>query len=99
MGGGVFYDMGVYIINGFCYVIGMELVQVCLVFCNIFNEVDVIIIFEFVFLNGVKGFGKISVVEIINCFWVDCVDGWYKLEFMQFYSGVQGVISDGKWLD
>jgi len=39
------------------------------------------------------------VVESINRLRVDCAEGWYKLEPMQSYSGVQGITSDGKRLD
>ncbi|WP_421949183.1 Gfo/Idh/MocA family protein [Phaeodactylibacter xiamenensis] len=99
MGGGALYDMGVYTINGLRYATGMEPVQVRSASRNIPNEVDVTTTFELVFPNGIKGSGKTSVVETINRLRVDCADGWYKLEPMQSYSGVQGVTSDGKRLD
>lgn len=99
MGGGALYDMGVYTINGLRYATGMEPVQVRSASRDIPNEVDVTTTFELVFPNGIKGSGKTSVVESINRLRVDCADGWYKLEPMQSYSGVQGVTSDGKRLD
>lgn len=99
MGGGALYDMGVYTINGLRYATGMEPLQVRSASRDIPNEVDVTTTFELVFPNGAKGSGKTSVVETINRLRVDCADGWYKLEPMQSYSGVQGITSDGKRLD
>jgi glucose-fructose oxidoreductase len=99
MGGGALYDMGVYSINGLRYATGLEPLRVLSAKRTIPNEVDVTTEFELEFPDGLRGYGKTSVVENINRLRVDCEEGWYKLEPMQSYSGVQGVTSDGKRLN
>jgi len=99
MGGGALYDMGVYSINGLRYATGLEPLRVLSAKRTVPNEVDVTTEFELEFPGGLRGYGKTSVVESINRLRVDCAEGWYKLEPMQSYSGVQGITSDGKRLD
>lgn len=82
MGGGVFYDMGVYVINGVCFLIGCELLVVmgsyllqC--FLEMFIEVDEMILFMMDFGDGLVVDCGISVVKGFNYFKVDCEMGWY----------------------
>ena len=99
MGGGALYDMGVYAINGLRYATGMEPVQVRKASRTVPQTVDVTTRFELTFPNDVKGTGATSVVDGTNRLQVNCESGWYKLEPMQTYGGVQGITSDGKLLD
>lgn len=99
MGGGALYDMGVYTINGLRYATGMEPLRVLSASRHVPDEVDLTTEFELEFPGGLRAYGRTSIVEHINRLRVDCADGWYKLEPMQSYSGVQGVTSDGQKLD
>jgi len=99
MGGGALYDMGVYPINGLRYATSLEPLRVLSAKRTVPNEVDLTTEFELEFPHGIRAYGKTSVVESMNRLRVDCAEGWYKLEPMQSYSGVQGITSDGKRLD
>lgn len=104
LGGGALYDMGVYSINGIRYATGEEPIAVkrARQFSErpeLFTEVDETTEFELEFASGITAYGRTSVGENINHLRVECENGWYELEPMQAYEGVQGRTSDGKRLD
>lgn len=102
MGGGALYDMGVYCINGARYSTGMEPIAVSATQSTtrpqMFDEVDETTTFTLDFPNGITAECKTSFGENINRLEVNCKNGWYYLDPMQSYSGVQGKTSDGKIL-
>jgi glucose-fructose oxidoreductase len=104
MGGGALYDMGVYSINAIRYASGEEPVRVLRARQwaerpELFREVDENTEFELELPSGAIGHGKASRSDDANLLRVEARDGWYKLEPLQKYEGVQGVTSDGKRLD
>ncbi|AVR47024.1 glucose-fructose oxidoreductase [Christiangramia fulva] len=102
MGGGAIYDMGVYCINGARYSTNLEPVALSATQSttrpNMFDEVDETTKFTLEFPNGITAHCKTSFGENINRLEVTCENGWYYLDPMQSYSGVQGKTSDGKIL-
>lgn len=102
MGGGAIYDMGVYCINGARYSTNLEPVALTATQSTtrpkMFDEVDETTKFTLEFPDEITADCKTSFGENINRLQVNCKNGWYYLEPMQSYSGVQGKTSDGKIL-
>lgn len=102
LGGGALYDMGVYPINAARYATGMEPVAAkgrqWSERDEMYSEVDEFTEFELEFENGLIAKGETAFGKSSNYLRVDCEDGWYRLEPMQSYSGVQGETSDGTQL-
>ena len=102
-GGGALYDMGVYAINGARHATGMEPVAVSARHetprPELFKKADETTRFILEFANGIQAQCATSVGENLNRLRIDCEEGWYKLEPMQSYTGVEGVTSDGKKLN
>ncbi|MBC6993087.1 Gfo/Idh/MocA family oxidoreductase [Neolewinella lacunae] len=98
MGGGALYDMGVYTINGLRY--GTQLMPLAVVSATQERpeDVDVTTTYQLEFPNGILANGKTSVVESYNKLRIEATNGWYELDPMQPYEGVQGSTSDGKIL-
>ena len=104
MGGGALYDMGVYSINAIRYASGEEPVRVLRARQwadrpELFREVDESSEFELELPSGAIGYGRASRFDPRNYLRVEARHGWYRLEPMQAYKGVQGETSDGKKLD
>jgi glucose-fructose oxidoreductase len=104
MGGGALYDMGVYAVNAIRYASGEEPVRVVRARQwadrpELFTEVDENTEFELELPSGVVAYGKASRGNSENVLRVEAQKGWYQLEPMQAYSGVEGETSDGKDLD
>lgn len=100
MGGGALYDMGVYTINGIRHALQEEPIAVksAKQFTdrpNLFKEVDETTEYELTFKSGITAIGKTSVGNGYNHLKVTCEKGWYELQPMQSYSGVEGQRSDG----
>lgn len=100
MGGGAMYDMGVYPLNGARYFTGLEPIAVTAkhdkTHAHIFKEVDETTYFTLEFENDLRAECGTSVVKSFNQFRLDCQDGWYHMQPMSEYNGVQGKSSDGK---
>ena len=101
MGGGALYDMGVYTVNGLRY--GTQLAPAAVVRAtqerqDHANAVDLTTEYTLRYPGGLTATGKTSVVTNYNELYIDAADGWYKIEPMQPYNGVQGETSDGKVL-
>jgi glucose-fructose oxidoreductase len=104
MGGGALYDMGVYSINAIRYASGEEPVRVLRARQwadrpELFREVDESTEFELELPSGAIGYGRAGRFDPKNYLRVEARHGWYRLEPMQAYKGVQGETSDGKKLD
>lgn len=103
MGGGAIYDMGVYCINGARYSTGLEPVALSATQSTtrpkMFDEVDETTKFKLEFPGGIIADCLTSFGKNINRLEVNCKNGWYYLDPMQSYSGVQGKTSDGKILN
>ena len=99
MGGGALYDMGVYSINAARYSSGLDPVAVSgrqwSERTDMYSDVDEFTTFELEFPGGLIAQGETSFGKSINYLNVECSGGWYRLEPMQSYSGVQGKTSDG----
>jgi glucose-fructose oxidoreductase len=102
MGGGALYDMGVYPINAARYSSGMDPIAASgrqwSKRTEMYSDVDEFTEFELEFPGGLIASGETSFGKSMNYLNVDCTDGWYRLEPMQSYSGVQGETSDGTQL-
>ncbi len=102
LGGGALYDMGVYPINAARYSTGMEPVAVrgrqWSEREEMYSNVDEFTDFEMRFANDMIAKGETSFGKSSNYLDVDCTDGWYRLEPMQSYTGVQGETSSGTQL-
>jgi glucose-fructose oxidoreductase len=104
MGGGALYDMGVYSVNALRYSTGEEPLRVTSARQwadrpELFRAVDENTEFELEFPSGAVGYGKASRFSSENFLRVEAERGWYQLEPMQAYSGVEGETSDGRELD
>jgi glucose-fructose oxidoreductase len=104
MGGGALYDMGVYSINALRYATAEEPVRVIRARQwadrpELFREVDESTEFELEFPSGIAAYGKASRFQHENLLRVEAEAGWYQLEPMQAYEGVQGTTSDGRNLN
>lgn len=103
MGGGAMYDMGVYPLNACRYVTGEEPVAVMAQhFTNrpeVFTEVDETTLFQLEFPGGAVASCSTSFGMSMNLLHVTAVNGWYRLEPFQSYSGIQGITSRGTVLD
>lgn len=102
LGGGALYDMGVYPINAARYSTGMEPIAVSgrqwSERTDMYSDVDEFTEFELEFPGGLVAKGETSFGKSSNYLNVECEEGWYRLEPMQSYSGVQGETSDGTQL-
>jgi len=104
MGGGALYDMGVYAINAIRYSTGEEPLRVTAARQwadrpELFHSVDENTEFELALPSGAVGHGKASRNDNTNKLRIEAERGWYELEPMQTYEGVEGKTSDGKALD
>lgn len=103
MGGGAMYDMGVYPLNGARYATGEEPVAVTarreITHPQVFTEVDSTTHFTLEFPGGAVADCMTSFVKPGNKLEVNCKKGWYRLEPMSNYKGVQGETSDGRKLN
>lgn len=104
MGGGAAYDVGVYSINALRYASGEEPVRVIRARQwaerpELFREVDEITEFELEMRSGLVCYGSASRFQSQNQLRIEAERGWYELQPMQSYQGVQGATSDGKKLD
>ena len=103
MGGGALYDMGVYPLNAARYSTGEEPVAITarheITHPDVFTEVDSTTHFTLEFPSGAIAEGMTSFVKPGNKLEVYCENGWYRLEPMSNYNGVQGDTSDGHALD
>lgn len=103
MGGGAMYDMGVYPLNGARYAVGKEPIAVSgwhqITHPEVFTEVDSTTHFTLEFPEGIQADCLTSFVRPGNRLEVNCEKGWYYLEPMSNYTGVQGATSDGRKLD
>lgn len=99
MGGGAMYDMGVYPLNGSRFFTAMEPTAITArhekSHPDIFKEVDETTYYTLEFKDGLKAECATSVVKSFNQFRLDCQQGWYHMQPMSEYSGVQGSASDG----
>lgn len=99
MGGGSFYDMGVYPMNAARYSTGMEPIAVrgkqWSIREDIYSDCDEYTDFELEFPGGLIMEGKSSFGEGMNYLDIDCSEGWYRLRPFLSYSGVRGATSDG----
>ena len=99
-GGGALYDMGVYPINAVRFATGMEPTSVLeakhiIDRPDLFKHADETTEFTLEFPKGIIAKCETSVGRNYNILNVDAKNGWYKLEPMQSYTGVQGITSDG----
>lgn len=104
MGGGALYDMGVYSINAIRYASGEEPSRIVRARQwadrpELFKEVDETTEFELELPSGATAYGQASRFYDENRLRVEAENGWYQLEPMQAYNGVQGETSDGRQLD
>ncbi|WP_425234917.1 Gfo/Idh/MocA family protein [Ulvibacterium sp.] len=103
LGGGLLYDVGVYVINAMRYTTGIEPISVKGHHENtrpeVYKEVPETSVFEIDFPNGIKANGQTTASRSINILRADCEKGWYKLQPFQSYRGVKGKASDGTLLD
>lgn len=102
MGGGALYDMGVYSINAARFSTGLEPIAVkgkqWSEREDMYSDVDEFTEFEMEFPNGIMVKGETAFGKSTNFLDVQCTDGWYRLNPMQTYRGVQGETSDGTQL-
>lgn len=104
MGGGALYDMGVYSINAIRYASAEEPIRVIRARQwadrpELFQNVEKNAEFELELPSGAKTYGKASRYDKENVLRVEAERGWYQLQPMQTYDGVQGVTSDKRKLD
>jgi glucose-fructose oxidoreductase len=104
MGGGALYDLGVYSVNALRYSTGEEPSRVLKARQwaerpELFRHVDENTEFELEFPSGAVGYGKASRSNRDNVLRIEAERGWYELEPMQAYSGVEGETSDGRKLE
>ncbi|MDQ2077096.1 Gfo/Idh/MocA family protein [Marinimicrobium sp. ABcell2] len=103
MGGGAMYDMGVYPLNAARYATGEEPIAITahheITHPEAFTEVDSTTHFTLEFPSGAIAEGMTSFVKPGNKLEVHCEDGWYRLQPMSSYTGVQGETSDGRQLN
>ncbi|WP_111641827.1 Gfo/Idh/MocA family protein [Marinimicrobium alkaliphilum] len=99
MGGGAMYDMGVYPLNGARYATGEEPIAVTArheeTLPDVFTEGDSTTYFTLEFPSGAVAECMTSMVKTGNKLEVNCTEGWYRLEPMSEFSGVQGSASNG----
>ena len=99
MGGGALYDMGVYTVNGLRY--GTQLIPEAVIAATQRRQdrpdgADLTTEYTLRFPGGFEARGRTSVVEKYNVLHVEAERGWYEMEPMQPYQGVEGKTSDGK---
>jgi glucose-fructose oxidoreductase len=103
LGGGAMYDMGVYPLNAARYATGLEPIAVAAKASTtrpeIYKEVEETMNFDLEFPGGVTAKCETSFGKGINTLETKFVNGWYKLEPFQSYSGQKGITSDGKVLN
>ena len=103
MGGGALYDMGVYTVNGLRY--GTQALPEAVVRASQDridrpNGTDTTSTYTLRFpdegLGPVLAEAKTSVVEKYNLLRIEAERGWYEMQPMQPYQGVEGSASDGR---
>ena len=99
-GGGPLMDVGIYCIQGFCYVSGHEPVAVTAqegpkTDREKFNEVEESLTWQFEMPGGVMASGKTSYGENMNYLRGEAERGWFQLSPAYSYSGIRGEKSDG----
>lgn len=100
LGGGAMFDMGVYPLNAVRYATGMEPIAVSAIqekSRKVFTA-DETTIFNLEFPHGITAECKTTFAANINTMEVKCENGWYKVQPLQYYSGVAAETSDGKKL-
>jgi len=99
MGGGVFYDMGVYPLQAARYSAGEEPISIKAWHeterPNMFGEVDETTYFDLEFPRGAVASCMASFAKGGSELKVNCADGHYGLNPFQSYRGVKGSASDG----
>jgi glucose-fructose oxidoreductase len=103
LGGGAMYDMGVYSLNAARYATGLEPIAVFAKASTtrpeIYKEVEETMNYDLEFPEGVTAKCETTFGRGINTLETKFVNGWYKLEPFQGYSGQRGITSDGKILN
>ncbi len=99
MGGGVFYDMGVYPLQAARYSVGQEPISILarheIERPDMFSEVDETTYFDLEFPNGALASCMASFAKSGSKLSVECAKGSYGLDPFQSYSRVGGSASDG----
>lgn len=100
-GGGPLMDVGIYCIQGFCYVSGNEPMAVTAqegpkTDPIKFAEVEESLTWQFEFPDGVMANGKSSYAENMNFLRAEAEQGWFELSSAFNYSGQRGATSTGK---
>lgn len=100
-GGGPLMDLGIYSVQGFCYLSGMEPIAVTakegLKSDPVkFREVEESLTWEFEMPNGLRAKGMTSYSENINFLRAEAEKGWFELKPAFNYGGLKGETSTGK---
>ncbi len=100
-GGGPLMDVGIYCIQGFCYVSGMEPVAVTAqegrkTDPEKFKEVEESLTWEFEMPNGIRAKGMSSYSENVNFLRAEAERGWFQLSPAYSYGGLRGETAAGK---
>jgi predicted dehydrogenase len=98
-GGGPLMDLGIYSIQGFCYILGMEPIAVSAQEGEKtdpvkFKEVEQSISWQFDFPGGIVAEGRCSYGDNANFLRADAEKGWFELTSAFNYSGQRGGTSD-----
>ena len=100
-GGGPLMDLGIYCVQGFCYLSGMEPIAVTAkegpkTDPVKFSEVEESLTWEFEMPNGLRAKGKTSYSENMNVLRAEAEKGWFQLSPAFNYGGLKGETSTGK---
>src|SRR5690606_6323512 len=100
-GGGPLMDLGIYSVQGFCYLTGMEPIAVTAqegpkTDLEKFSEVEESLTWEFEMPNGLRAKGKTSYSENMNDLRAEAENGWFELSPAFNYGGLKGETSTGK---
>lgn len=100
-GGGPLMDVGIYCVQGFCYVTGMEPVAVTAqegrkTDPEKFKEVEESLTWEFEMPNGIRAKGMSSYSENVNFLRAEAERGWFQLSPAYSYGGLRGETAVGK---
>ncbi|MBX2966347.1 MAG: Gfo/Idh/MocA family oxidoreductase [Cyclobacteriaceae bacterium] len=100
-GGGPLMDVGIYCVQAFCYVSGMEPLAVTAkegpkTDLEKFKEVEESLTWQFEFPNSLVAEGMCSYSESICNLRAEAEQGWFQLEPAYYYGGLKGETSKGK---
>lgn len=100
-GGGPLMDLGIYSVQGFCYLTGMEPIAVTAqegpkTDLEKFSEVEESLTWEFEMPNGLRAKGKTSYSENMNDLRAEAENGWFELSPAFNYGGLKGETTTGK---